>query len=133
MIEQLVYISRAASPDGCEADVLDILAQSRRHNPANNITGALAVTSTHFVQILEGTPGSLDVLLLKLLLDDRHVDIEVLDRAPVTERAFGQWAMVAPAMPPESHRRLALLVESGCRSAAAYRTLLLDHCATGPR
>jgi len=109
--------------------VSDILEQSVRHNSSNNITGCLAFTETHFVQILEGSHSSLDVLLLKLLLDERHTDLEVLDRERVAARSFGDWSMISPKLTPTGQRRLVQLLADDCRSVPQYLTLMLDLCS----
>ena len=124
-LEQLVYISRSTSPP-CSAQVVaQITSEAIHHNPPNSITGALAFTDTHFVQILEGSVGSLDVLLLRLLLDGRHTGLEVLDRIPITDRSFFSWAMIAPVMTPAGHRQLVQLIADDERSMVAFRDLLL--------
>ena len=137
-LEHLVYVSRAPFPAVSVMSVSDILEQSARHNSSNNITGSLAFTQTHFVQILEGSRSSLDVLLLKLLLDDRHTELEVLDRERVSDRSFGDWSMISPNLTPIGQRRFVQLLADDCRSVSQYLTLMLDLCSeqmkvTGPR
>lgn len=136
-LEHLVYISRATAPSVSVTTVSDILEQAARHNSSNNITGCLAFTETHFVQILEGSHSSLDVLLLKLLLDERHTALEVLDRQHVTNRSFAEWSMISPKLTPVGQRRLVKLIADDCRSVPEYLALMLDLCAeqmkmTGP-
>lgn len=109
--------------------VSDILEQSVRHNSSNNITGSLAFTETHFVQILEGSHSSLDVLLLKLLLDERHTELEVLDRERIVGRSFGDWSMISPKLNPVGQRKLVQLIADDCRSVPEYLALMLDLCA----
>ncbi|MGV9010036.1 BLUF domain-containing protein [Brevundimonas sp.] len=129
-LEQLVYISRSTSPPCAARLVAEIAAEALRHNPPNNITGALAFTDTHFVQILEGSVSSLDVLLLRLMLDARHTDLEVLDRISIADRSFLGWAMIAPVMTPVGYRQLVQLIADDNRSVAAFRDLLLTLCAS---
>jgi hypothetical protein len=129
-LEQLVYISRSTAPPSSAQLAAEITAEAVRHNPANGITGALAFTDTHFVQILEGSVGSLDVLVLRLLLDPRHTGLEVLDRIRITDRSFAGWAMIAAAMTPASYRQLIQLVADDERSMAPYRSLLLTLCSS---
>lgn len=135
-LEHLVYVSRTTFRAVSVVTVSDILEQSVRHNAPNNITGSLAFTETHFVQVLEGSHSSLDVLLLRLLLDERHTDLEVLDREPVAARSFEQWSMISPKPTPVGQRRLVQLLADDCRSASQYVALLLDLCSeqmtTGP-
>jgi len=127
-LERLAYISQATDPASIMA-VSDILAQSLRNNPANNITGALAYTETRFVQVLEGSHGSLDVLLLKLAMDSRHCDMQVMDRIYIGERQFGGWSMISPTFTPEGRARLAILIENHAQRLDDFSNLLLDMVA----
>ena len=128
-LEHLVYISRAASPAVSVMSISGILEQSVRHNVANDITGALAFTDTHFVQILEGSHSSLDVLLLRLLLDDRHTGLEILDRQPIGDRSFGDWSMISPNVTPMGQRSLVQLIADDCRGVPSYLALILELCS----
>lgn len=128
-LEQLVYVSRSVVPLASDIEVSDILEQSTRNNPANNVTGALGFTETHFIQILEGSHSSLDVLLLKLLIDDRHTDVDVLDREPIKMRSFGAWAMISPKVSSTCQRQLIALLADDERSILRYRDTMLDLCA----
>lgn len=128
-LEQLVYVSTATAPAISIFDVSHILADSMRNNPANNITGALAFTETRFIQALEGSSGSLDVLILKLTIDPRHHDLIFIDRAPLAERAFPDWSMIAPDFSPDGKARLAALLADEIKSMSDFQQLLLDMCA----
>ncbi len=91
-LRQLFYISRVR-PGLRDADVAEILAESRRRNHSRDITGALTMTPRHFGQFIEGRPTDLDPLLAALRRDPRHVDLKVLmDRVSKT-RAFPNWSM----------------------------------------
>lgn len=128
-LEQLVYVSRSVVPLASDIEVSDILEQSTRNNTANNVTGALGFTETHFIQILEGSHSSLDVLLLKLLIDDRHTDVDVLDRESIKMRSFGAWAMISPKVSSTCQRQLIALLADNERSILRYRDTMLDLCA----
>ncbi len=128
-LEQLAYVSTATAPTVSSVDVANILAASLRNDPGNNITGALAFTETRFVQLLEGSHGSLDVLILKLMIDTRHRDLIFIDRAPIAARAFASWSMVAPDFTPSGRGRLAQLVANEAKSMADLRRLPLDMVA----
>ncbi|ADL00510.1 BLUF domain-containing protein [Brevundimonas subvibrioides] len=128
-LEQLVYVSTSAVPLRSIMDVSDILEESARHNPANNITGALAFTQTRFVQLLEGSAGSIDVLLLRLMIDPRHADLVVIDRIPVETRSFPDWHMISPLFTPSGQARLDVLVANEMLPIEAFRLLLLEMIA----
>jgi hypothetical protein len=128
-LEKLVYLSTATAPTISVTDIADILAVALRHNPANNITGALAFTGTRFMQLLEGSHGSLDVLILKLMIDPRHRDLIFIDRVPIEARSFGNWSMVTPRFTPLGQVRLAELVTNENKPLADFEQLLLDMIA----
>lgn len=107
----------------------DILEASVRNNPANNITGALAFTTTRFVQLLEGSVSSLDVLLLKLMIDTRHSDLVIVDRIPIKARSFNAWSMLSPTFTPSGRVRLETLVANAMLPIEHFRLLLIDMIA----
>ena len=115
-LEHLVYVSVSTAQPPLEALIAEIQTESVRNNAPNNLTGVLTWTGTRFIQILEGSPGSLDVLLLKLICDPRHHDMDVMDRRPIRERSFGRWAMIAPETTPVGRQRLGDLLQAGERS-----------------
>jgi hypothetical protein len=131
-LEQLVYISTATAPNGPITDISDIVREAKRHNPANNVTGALAFTESRFVQILEGSHGSLDVLILKLMIDPRHRDLIFIDRAKIRTRSFGAWSMASPALTSSGELRLARFLANEDRPMNDFRQLLLDMVAEQP-
>ncbi|MEM9576487.1 MAG: BLUF domain-containing protein [Pseudomonadota bacterium] len=90
-MQQIIYASR---PFGFSTDVLaGILAVSRTRNAQRDITGALICRPDIYVQLLEGPAGRVDTLMDKIAEDDRHVDVQVLVRAPVEDRLFPGWSM----------------------------------------
>ena len=128
-LERLTYVSHSAEPAESVMAVSDILEQSIRNNRGNNITGALAFTPSRFVQVLEGSHGSLDVLLLKLAMDPRHYDMIVLDRIPIQHRLFSDWSMIAPVFTPQGQVRLASMVASQHPPFGAVNELIYEMCA----
>jgi len=110
-MQQLIYASR---PFGFDTSVLaSILAESRVRNAQNDITGALICRPDIYVQLLEGPTGKVENLFERILLDDRHTEVQVLVRARIEDRLFGDWAMKHdPAVTwlwmPEELRRGAL-------------------------
>lgn len=125
-LERLAYVSHSTEPADTLMAVSDILEQSFRNNRGNNITGALAFTPSRFAQVLEGSHGSLDVLLLKLSMDPRHYDMTVVDRIPIQHRLFSEWAMIAPTFTPQGSVRLVAIVADGIPSMSALSELLFE-------
>lgn len=89
---QLVYSSKPTryfEMDDCS----NILLQSRRNNPQNNITGALIFTGWHFVQALEGSEEDVRRVYHKVIKDKRHYDIQCLAEDQIAVPEFGRWSM----------------------------------------
>lgn len=126
ILERLAYVSRSTGPAAPLMQASDILEQSVRNNRANSITGALTFTPSSFAQVLEGTRGSLDVLMLRLTMDTRHQDMTIVDRAPVPHRLFADWAMVAPTLTPLGQARLTAMMADEMPSMEDLTELMLE-------
>lgn len=92
VLERLVYRSQATHKLG-SLHLFNLLTLCREKNKRLGITGHLLYTEEVFVQCIEGPPESIESLWQSLLRDDRHYDIELLSRGPVTERRFADWSM----------------------------------------
>lgn len=93
MLVRLVYASRAVGPIE-EGVVSNILAQSRKNNPADGITGVLCIChSGVFLQVLEGGRVAVNTLYGKVLRDPRHTDVTLLVYEEILERRFAGWRM----------------------------------------
>jgi len=93
MLVRLVYASRSASPVTDEV-VGSILAQSRKNNPEHGVTGVLCVCHGDvFLQVLEGGREEVNRIYSKVLRDDRHIDVTLLDYAEINQRRFSGWRM----------------------------------------
>ncbi|MFT3723452.1 MAG: BLUF domain-containing protein [Hyphomonadaceae bacterium] len=92
MLVRCLYASRAAAE--ATAAILDeILAQSRRNNPARGITGMLCVSNNVFIQVLEGGRDEVCDLYNAIVRDPRHENVRLLSYDEITERRFGAWTM----------------------------------------
>jgi len=93
MLVRLIYASRAVGP--VTNDVIDaILAQSRQHNLETGITGVLCICHGNvFMQALEGNRVEVNQLYGKILRDDRHTNVTLLDYAEIVQRRFFSWRM----------------------------------------
>lgn len=126
-IDQLVYISRSLiAPDQAEAALIDIAQVAQRLNQQNQITGALALVDGYFVQLLEGSPAAIDLLMIHLQFDQRHTDIAVIARETVPRRAIPDWGMIAPALGHDLPPQLAQTVKARPTSLQAWREVLLE-------
>lgn len=88
----IIYNSVATSHD-VEDDLRDILAVSRRKNPAAQITGMLLYADGSFFQVLEGPEHAVDAAADMIARDPRHARMSVIIREPIARRAFGEWTM----------------------------------------
>ncbi|MFM2119988.1 MAG: Blue light- and temperature-regulated antirepressor YcgF [Pseudomonadota bacterium] len=92
MLERLVYRSLATRDFGSLA-LFNLLTQAQLRNERLQITGHLLYHEGRFTQCIEGPSDSLDQLWQSLLQDDRHRDIELMLRRPISERRFVEWSM----------------------------------------
>jgi hypothetical protein len=91
---QLLYVSRSLLPQGdTDSALAAILVSARRSNLALDLTGCLASWDAHFVQILEGSPASIERAMQRIEADPRHTDISIRMRREVGTRSFPNWRM----------------------------------------
>jgi hypothetical protein len=89
---RLLYLSQATNTLSNEK-LQEILESSGRNNPALGITGLLLTGGGVFMQVLEGPELAVLQLYVKILLDRRHGDCEIICVSPVNERMFDKWSM----------------------------------------
>ena len=120
---QIIYISRStAAPSrlttAIEPYVARILAKSRINNRRDGLVGVLYFGDGCFFQCLEGSETAVDALYARLSSDNRHTDIKLLSRKPVTALSYSDWAM--KFVPIENEMKL-LLKEGGYKSFDPYQ------------
>jgi hypothetical protein len=96
MLTRLVYHSEnhlGAAGGGMIKDLNAILAASQRNNEKAGITGALLFDTLWFIQILEGEREAVSGALRRILRDQRHDELVVMDCRPAETRLFGKWWM----------------------------------------
>ena len=90
-LTQLIY---ASQPFGFDQGMLNgILSDARRNNQRYNITGALVCRADVYLQLLEGPTDAVDAAFAHIRKDDRHANVDLLVRGPITERMFPGWSM----------------------------------------
>lgn len=99
-LHHLIYLSRATEPFS-DDDLKDLLAQARRNNAAQHITGMLVYGNGQFAQIIEGEQRTLQDLYDRLQRDPRHSQVTKFADKAITTRSFGEWAMAFQATAPE--------------------------------
>jgi len=92
MLVRLVYASRAKATL-TPAQFEDILAVSRRNNPANGITGVLCTNTFIFLQMLEGGRKEVSETYNRIAKDPRHQDVQLLHFEEIMARRFADWSM----------------------------------------
>ncbi|OLF39658.1 hypothetical protein BTV98_02035 [Psychrobacter sp. Cmf 22.2] len=91
---QFVYVSRITSTGLSGASTLNDIAEcSIKNNKDDNITGVLCYGNGYFFQCVEGSEQVLTNLKNRLLLDDRHKDIQTLEFSEISERGFTRWSL----------------------------------------
>ncbi|WP_367105358.1 BLUF domain-containing protein [uncultured Psychrobacter sp.] len=91
---QFVYISRITSTGLSSASTLnDIAKTASKNNRKNHITGVLCYGNGYFFQYLEGSEQALTNLKNRLLMDDRHKDLQCLEFTAINKRCFAEWSL----------------------------------------
>lgn len=91
---QFVYISRITSLGLAGASTLNDIAEvSIKNNKADAISGILCYGNGYFLQCVEGSEESLTNLKNRVLVDNRHKDIQILDFSEIFERRFTGWSL----------------------------------------
>ena len=87
-----IYTSR---PFGFDSGMLNgILADARRANQRDGITGALICRADIYLQWLEGPEDMVRAAMDRIRRDDRHLEVIEHVGMPVDARVFGQWEML---------------------------------------
>lgn len=92
LILRLTYVSRH-NAENSNIEVTRILSQSRRNNERDGITGALVINDEYFLQSIEGSRPVINALLRKLVNDNRHFALQVIECSEVEERLWSKWSM----------------------------------------
>ncbi len=102
----------AKSPDGAcrlvyrshgrlsEAQSMALLVQCQANNVRNGVTGMLIHDGERFIQVLEGSPATIDSLFNRIRHDPRHSGVDVLEVSIDQPRLFGAWSMGSVSLDP---------------------------------
>jgi hypothetical protein len=91
MMTQLIYWSQPFGFD--DAMLGGILIQARRNNARDGLTGALIVRHDLYMQLLEGPEAAVATTFGRISMDNRHLAVKLISRAPAGERMFPNWTM----------------------------------------
>ncbi|WP_133271695.1 BLUF domain-containing protein [Hymenobacter radiodurans] len=99
-MNHIAYMSRAVRPLS-DQDLQELLAQCRRDNERNNVTGILFYSHGNIAQLIEGDSEVTRPLFEKIALDGRHSNVVKLTDKPITARSFPDWSMAFHPINPE--------------------------------
>lgn len=100
MLYYLIYISKAEKLMP-EADLLNILEQSRNWNHDHGLTGMLLYVEGkfeqgmegRFIQVLEGSKAEVENIFENIEYDSRHHELMILEREEIQDLNFKTWEM----------------------------------------
>ena len=100
MLYYLIYVSKAAIP--MTSTVLSSLVYtSRCSNEKHALTGMLLYVQAktehtgngRFIQVLEGNESNVKATFKKILIDERHHQVNILNQGALNNRNFSEWQM----------------------------------------
>lgn len=74
-------------------DIEGILEVSRKRNTKDGITGVLFFRYDHYIQCLEGSREAVNKAYARIIRDERHKHLLILDYRDIFERSFPGWSM----------------------------------------
>lgn len=89
---KLIYVSTVSDAFSLSS-VDEILVAAQRNNGEKGITGILYYNHKYFMQYLEGDKQEVELIYKRILEDNRHYNVLLLDKSALDERRFGCWSM----------------------------------------
>lgn len=89
---RLLYASRAVGPQTTTV-TSSILLTARAHNAQHGIGGVLLQGRGLYLQVLEGERMAVNRLYARIVADQRHQDVVLLQLEEITQRRFAGWSM----------------------------------------
>ena len=102
-LHEIIYVS-LATHEMAQAELLQLLDESRGYNVAHGITGLLMYHRQEFLQLLEGERDEVEALYATICRDPRHQQVYAMWEGPVQALSFDHWAM-GFVSPDEEARR----------------------------
>ncbi|MDP3702122.1 MAG: BLUF domain-containing protein [Hylemonella sp.] len=94
MLSSLAYVSTAVHKLSNES-LSNLIEKAASRNDSLGVTGLLLYSDGLFMQCLEGSKESLDMLMRSIRSDPRHFDLIVLWQDEISNREFPDWGMAA--------------------------------------
>jgi hypothetical protein len=95
---QIIYVSAAKSYLS-DDELVNILSTARKANTAHDITGMLLYKDGSFMQAIEGPRAKIEQLYHNIENDPSHVQVTLLIKESIEQRAFPEWSMGFRPMP----------------------------------
>lgn len=92
ILVSMTYVSRSKHKMS-DKEINEILQQARDNNSANAITGMLILKDNIFLQTIEGSRAQVNHLLYKLIADQRHDNLQILETRELAHREWPKWSM----------------------------------------
>lgn len=115
MMNYLIYVSTSAKFLN-DAELKELLAQSRINNSKAGITGILLYNKGTFFQVLEGEEDHVQITFEKIKNDPRHKSIIIMKRGNLSRRNFPDWSMGFTTTAPNSFSNLPGFVDPAKKS-----------------
>jgi hypothetical protein len=129
----LIYRSRSLLGRGAAepmAVLLELVTGARARNTRNGITGILLFDGCMFLQVLEGPLAAVEQTYERIVCDQRHAEIELVDLAPVEKRDYTGWTMaMLDASRDRFPRLMPFMSRGGEARAAELRQVLVEALA----
>ncbi len=93
---RIIYASRV-SRRLAAAEVTALCDVARERNIADGITGMLLYDGLRFLQAIEGERAPIESTMDRIARDERHHEIDYVQRTDVGAREFSRWSMQMPA------------------------------------
>lgn len=119
----IAYVS-SASWNLLQEQLDRIVAESRRLNALNGITGVLLHCDGNFMQYLEGDQDAVMETFARIRASESHYQVNELMNQPIHEREFSDWAMGWFLPTPEEFVALAAARWKGTAQTGPGATLL---------
>jgi hypothetical protein len=94
MVYTLIYVSTAREKQSKES-LSSLTDKASNRNVALGVSGMLLYSLGNFMQCLEGSKESIDILMQSISSDSRHSGLLVLWEGETSNREFSDWGMAA--------------------------------------
>ena len=119
----IAYVS-SASWNLLDEQVERIVAEARRQNALNGITGVLLYCDGNFMQYLEGEESAVLQTFRRIRASESHYQVNELMNQSITRREFAGWTMGFSEPSPDEFVAIAAARWKGGARAGAGSTLL---------